>query len=184
MYSCPSEGTGDSLAAKPNQRGRPRTTVSTSTRDPIVQTKPLPRGQGFRASLNFFSSNVVCLQYIYIFWATTRRVHSPRGLETGFSHPMAAARWVSQGQHQSDKSLTTCALSSTNCVGWEFSVVNQLLLAVKLEKLQWSIFLLLRPRENVSREYSANSECSEIQHWTHSDVKTKFGKIVFSTLCT
>ena len=51
------------LAAKPNQRGRPRTTVSTSTRDPIVQTKPLPRGQGFRASLNFYSSYVVCSIY-------------------------------------------------------------------------------------------------------------------------
>ena len=158
------------LAAKPNQRGRPRTTVSTSTRDPIVQTKPLPRGQGFRVSLNFFSSYVVCLQYIFTFWATIRRVHSPRGLETGFSHPMAAARWVSPSQHQSDKSLT-CVLSSANCVGRELSVVNPLLFAVKREKLLWSIFLLLRPRENVSREYSANPECSEIQHWTHSDVK-------------
>ena len=176
MYSCPSEGTGDSLAAKPNQRGRPRTTVSTSTRDPIVQTKPLPRGQGFRASLNFYSSYVVCLQYIYTFWATTRRVHSPRGLETGFSHPMAAARWVSQGQHQSDKSLTTCALSSTNCVGRELSFVNPLLLAVKLEKLLWSIFLLLWPRENV--RVQREPRVHKIQHWTHSEVKTKFGKIV------
>ena len=136
------------LAAKPNQRGRPRTTVSTSTRDPIVQTKPLPRGQGFRASLNFYSSYVVCLQYIFIFWATTKRVHSPRGLETGFSHPMAAAQWVSPGHHQSDKSLT-CALSSADCLGRELSVVNPLSLAVKLEKLLWSIFLLLWPRDDV-----------------------------------